>query len=44
MEKRNKDIMKLLGILALGITLAASLSKDLNKVNSNKDDFEGHRF
>lgn len=41
MEKRNKDIMKLLGILALGITLAASLSKDLNKVNSNKDDFEG---
>lgn len=40
MEKRNKDIIKLFGILALGITLATSLSKDLNNIDSNKDDFK----
>lgn len=40
MEKRNKDIIKLFGVLALGITLAASLSKDLSNMDSNKDDFK----
>ena len=30
MEKRNNDILKLFGVLALGIALAASLSKDLS--------------
>lgn len=40
MEKRNKDIIKLFGVIALGITLAASLSKDLSNMDSNKDDFK----
>lgn len=40
MEKRNNDILKLFGVLALGIALAASLSKDLSDIDSNKDDFK----
>ena len=40
MEKRDKDIIKLFGVLALGITLAASLSKDLSNIDSGKDDFK----
>ena len=39
MERRSKDIIKLFGMVVLGMTLAVSLSKDLNSVGSNGDNF-----
>lgn len=40
MERRSKDIIKLFGMVVLGMTLAVSLSKDLNSVGSNGDNFD----
>ena len=42
MERRSKDIIKLFGMVVLGMTLAVSLSKDLNSVGSNGDNFESN--